>query len=188
MIVVVIPAKGASNRLPNKNMALINGRPMIDYAILDARASKRVDAIYVSTDCEAIAAHAEGLGVKVILRPESLGGEVPITEVYRHALSQLNDPDIRVIVGVQPDHPDRNVSVDEALAEFERAGADVLYSTEADGTKNGAHYIMSRRFLETGEAREPVSIVDDCTNVHYQEHLERAGARLLARSRAARQD
>jgi CMP-N-acetylneuraminic acid synthetase len=85
MIVIVIPAKGASNRLPNKNMTPINGRPMLDYAIEGALASKRAAAVYVSTDSDAIAAHAAACGIKVIRRPESLGGEVPIIEVYRHA-------------------------------------------------------------------------------------------------------
>ena len=38
MIIIIIPAKGVSNRLPNKNMTPINGRPMIDYSIDQALA------------------------------------------------------------------------------------------------------------------------------------------------------
>ena len=181
MIVIIIPAKGRSGRLPNKNMAPINGTPMIDYAIDDALASERADAVYVSTDNDAIAAHAEARGVPVIRRDESLGGEVPIIEVYRHAVVNLSQHDIGVVVGLQPDHPDRDVSVDAAIAEFEREEADRLLSTEADGTKNGAHYILSRRFLETGDSRKDVVIMDDCTNIHFQADLERAAARLRQR-------
>ena len=182
MIVVVIPAKGASNRLPNKNMAEVGGKPMIDYAIDDALASERAEAVYVSTDSDRIAAHAQGRNIPVIRRPESLGGEVPIIEVYRHALEAMPDGDkVETLVGLQPDHPDRIVSVDDTIAVFEQAGADVLASTEADGTKNGAHYVLSRHFVDTGEARHSVTIIDDCTNVHFEADLERAGKRLAAR-------
>ena len=182
MIVVVIPAKGASRRLPNKNMTPLAGRPMIDYAIDDALASQRADAVYVSTDDDAIAAHAESRYVRVIRRPESLGGEVPIVEVYRHALAKMDEDErVRVVVGLQPDHPDRDLSVDETIAIFEARDADVLNSTESDGTKNGAHYVLSRRFVETGEVRQTVTVIDDCTNVHYERDLERAASRLSAR-------
>jgi CMP-N-acetylneuraminic acid synthetase len=182
MIVIIIPAKGASNRLPNKNMTPINGRPMIDYAIDDALASKRASAVYVSTDSEAIATHATARGLPVIRRPESLGGEVPIIEVYRHAIANMpNGADVSVVVGLQPDHPDRDVSVDESIAIFERENVDVLNSTEADGTKNGAHYVLSRHFVNTGEARRKATIVDNCTNIHFPADLRKASERLSER-------
>lgn len=185
MIVIVIPAKGHSNRLANKNMTAINGRPMLDYTIDQAGASSRADAVYVSTDSDDIAAHAETRDIAVIRRPVSLGGEVPINEVYRHAVANMpNGGDVSVLVGLQPDHPDRNVSVDEALDRFERADADVLNSVEADGTKNGAHYVLSRHFVDTGEARKTVTIVDDCTNIHFPEDLERAARELAGRAKA----
>ena len=183
MIVIVIPAKGASTRLPNKNMTTINGRPMLDYAIDDALKSARADAIYISTDDDAIAAHAQSRSIAVIRRPVALGGEVPIIEVYRHALANMEDGDrVTVMVGLQPDHPDRDFSVDKTIAIFEEAGADVLNSTEADGTKNGAHYVLSRHFVDTGVARETVTIVDDCTNIHFVANLQRAAQRLAARA------
>lgn len=181
MIVVVIPAKGQSNRLPNKNMTPINGRPMIDYAIASARQSVQANAVFVSTDSDAIAAHAETRGVPVIRRLQSLGGEVPILEVYRHAVSQMPGGElVATVVGLQPDHPDRDVSVDDALARFFEAGADRLMSTEADGTKNGAHYVLSRHFIDTGSSRKDIVIVDDSTNIHFPADVERATARLPA--------
>ena len=183
MIVIVIPAKGGSTRLPNKNMAKINGRPMIGYAIDDALASKRAGAVYVSTDSDVIASHVESRNISVIRRPESLGGEVPIIEVYRHALANMSDGDkVEIIVGLQPDHPDRDVTVDESISRFEEGDADVLNSTEADGTKNGAHYVLSRHFVDTGEARRTVTITDDCTNIHFEDDLTRASARLKERT------
>lgn len=180
MIIAVIPAKGQSGRLANKNMLPVAGRPMIDYAIADARASKRVQRIVVTTDSDDIAAHCAAQGVEVVRRGTELGGEVPLLDVYRHAVAAIGG-NVDTLIGVQPDHPDRTVSLDGALALFEAEGADCLYSIEADGTKNGAHYILSAHFLETGSARRKVGIVDDCTNIHYAEDLAKADQRLRER-------
>lgn len=181
MIVVIIPAKGDSSRMPNKNMALLNGTPMLDYSVRQARAGTQVAEIYVSTDSDVIAERARGLGVEVIRRATTLGGDVPIVEVYRHAIETIANPKIQHIVGLQVDHPDRHISIDDALAAYQKSGADLLTSTEADGTKNGAHYIMSRQYLETGRNNKTITIVDDCTNIHYEADLRRAEKNLKKR-------
>ncbi len=183
MIAIVIPAKGRSNRLANKNMTPIHDRPMIDYTIDAARASTRADVICVSTDNATIADYAEKSGVRAIRRAESLGGETPLLEVYRHALHSLPEgPEITVMVGLQPDHPDRDIAVDETIAIFERDGLDRLMSDDAQGTHNGAHYVLSRHFVETGESRADGVVVDDCTNIHHAEDLARAARRLATRA------
>lgn len=186
MIVIIIPAKGASTRLPNKNMARVAGRPMIDWTIDDALLSVRAEAVYVSTDSDVIEAHAKKRGVRVLRRPDSLGGEVPILEVYRHALKKIPESnDIRIVVGLQPDHPDRQISVDETLEIFERGALDRLMSMEPNGEKSGAHYVLSRYFVETGESRKDLTITDDCTNVHHLADLKRAEVNLKARRSGA---
>lgn len=183
MIVIVIPAKGDSSRLPNKNMHDLNGRPMIDYAILEARQSNRADAIFVSTDSDKIAEHAAALGVTVIRRPTSLGGEVPLFDVYRHAAEHIGLNKIDVMIGLQADHPDRIMNVDSALAIFEEKVADYMTSTEADGTVNGAYKMYTRKMLETNDPQKHIVIIDDCTNVHYAEDLARAAELLRTRKR-----
>lgn len=178
MIITVIPAKGGSKRLPGKNMAILNGKPMIDYSIKSASESKCTDLVYVSTDDDYIANYVQKKGLQVIRRPVSLGGEIPIIEVYRHAIKYINKSNINILVGLQPDHPDRKIKIDEAIEIFREASADRLMSTEKDGTKNGAHYILSDYFIKTGTSRKDVTIIDDCTNIHYIEDLEKAAKNL----------
>jgi CMP-N-acetylneuraminic acid synthetase len=187
MIVIVIPAKSSSSRLANKNMVEINERPMLDYSIDQALASQKADAIYVTTDGEAIAKHAEARGIKTIHRPQELCGDAPIIDVYRHAVHQI-DGDVTVVVGLQPDHPDRDVSIDETLEILARENADRVMSTEADGTKNGAHYVLSRHYIDTEESRKDVTIIDDCTNIHYEEDLARASGRLTPATTETKND
>ena len=46
-----------------------------------------------------------------------------------------------------------------------------MSSTESDGTKNGAHNIMSAKGIISGEFKKKGCIKDDCTNVHYKSDL-----------------
>lgn len=180
MILIVIPAKETSSRLPGKNMLPINGSPMIDYAIAAARASKRIGRIVVSTDSDEIAEHCRTAGIEVVRRGPELGGDAPLFDVYKHAALAVGLNNIDIIVGLQVDHPDRLVGVDEALDAFESQHADYLTSSDASGKVNGSYKIYARRMLETKEPRKHVVLVDNCTNIHYAEDLDRA-AHILSR-------
>jgi len=49
-IVALIPARGGSKGIPNKNILPIAGKPLIEYTINAAKQSKFIDDIYISTD------------------------------------------------------------------------------------------------------------------------------------------
>ena len=51
----IIPARGGSNRVPNKNIIKINGSPLISYSIKTAYDSNVFDRVIVSTDSSDIA-------------------------------------------------------------------------------------------------------------------------------------
>ena len=182
MIIAVIPAKGQSTRLPNKNMSDINGRPMLDFTIEYARRSKLISEIYVSTEDAVIAEHCKSQSIEVITRDASLCGETPIIDVYRDAYMQLENSRIDTLVGLQPDHPDRWLGVDDVIDQFIDSNAEQLISTEADGTKNGAHYILSKSVLLGKCPKDIHTVIDDCTNVHFIQDIERAAQHLAVRS------
>ncbi len=175
MKIAVIPAKGKSKRLANKNMRIINNKPMINYSISYAERSTMLDDIYISTDSQLIASHVKKLGHKVIMRPVTLGGEIPIIEVYKHALASIsNSIDIEFLYGLQPDHPDRKIECDKVINFFISNEADRLFSKDKLGEKNGAHYIISKYFFDNMQSRKDIFIIDNCTNVHYEKDIEAA--------------
>jgi 3-deoxy-manno-octulosonate cytidylyltransferase (CMP-KDO synthetase) len=99
---VVIPARLASTRLPNKPLADIGGRAMIARVVERAEAAD-IGPVAVATESAEIAAALEGTGAKVVLtRPDHPSGSDRIFE----ALGQL-DPERRydVVVNVQGDFP-----------------------------------------------------------------------------------
>ena len=64
----IIPARGGSKSIPNKNIMSICGKPLIAYTIDAGKKSKYVDEIIVSTDSEVIKVIAEQYGAKEIGR------------------------------------------------------------------------------------------------------------------------
>jgi CMP-N-acetylneuraminic acid synthetase len=72
-IIAMIPARMGSTRLPMKNLALINGKPMVYYAIAAARDSGVFDRIVVNSENPAFGEIATRYGVEFYQRPEKLG-------------------------------------------------------------------------------------------------------------------
>ena len=73
VIYAMIPARIGSTRLKMKNLALINGKPMIYYAIRAAKESGVYDKIILNSDSEIFSKIAERYFVDFYLRPEELG-------------------------------------------------------------------------------------------------------------------
>ena len=81
--IAIIPARGGSKRIPDKNIREFCGRPMISYALQTAKESKLFDVIHVSTDSERTAQIVTQLGFSVdFMRPMELADDqVPIMPV-----------------------------------------------------------------------------------------------------------
>lgn len=88
--IAVIPARGGSKRLPRKNIALLNGKPLVAYSIEVAKASQLFSRVIVSTEDEEIAAIAAKHGAEIIMRPEHLADDqTPVVDVCLHVLRTL---------------------------------------------------------------------------------------------------
>jgi CMP-N-acetylneuraminic acid synthetase len=88
--IAIIPARGGSERVPNKNILEIGGKPAISYAISTAIKSNIFSNVYVSTDSKEIASISKEFGANVIERPENISGPLtPITVVVQHAIRHL---------------------------------------------------------------------------------------------------
>lgn len=88
MNLAIIPARGGSKRIPNKNVIDFFGRPMLHYSLRAARESGLFDAVHVSTDSRAIADAAAEAGFPVgFMRPPELADDkTPIMPVLAHVL------------------------------------------------------------------------------------------------------
>lgn len=92
-VVALIPARAGSKRIADKNVALLNGHPLIAYTISAARQSGVFGAVIVSTDSERYAAIARHYGAEIPgLRPAAFAGDTsPDIEWVRYTLQKLRD-------------------------------------------------------------------------------------------------
>jgi len=118
-ILALIPARGGSKRIPEKNIKVLSGKPLISYSIITAKKSKYIDKVIVSTDNEEIADISREFGSKVIIRPKELAkDETPTIEAVFHAIDSLKKEnyDPNIIVLLQPTSPLRNTKdIDNAI-------------------------------------------------------------------------
>lgn len=92
--IAVIPARGGSKRLPNKNIINFNGKPMIAWTIIAAIDTNLFDLVLVSTDSPEIAAVSKEYGAYVpFLREKKADDFSTVSEATIEALNQLNDYD-----------------------------------------------------------------------------------------------
>ena len=132
-VCALIPARGGSKGIKNKNIRLLNGLPLIGHSIASAKASQLVDRVIVSTDDEAIRHVANDLGAETpFLRPSELSDDkAGMWGVIDHAFSWLKDSgDVcDVIVLLQPTSPIRTAGViDKALNVFKSSRCSSLVS------------------------------------------------------------
>jgi CMP-N-acetylneuraminic acid synthetase len=108
-VLALIPARGGSKGIPDKNIRPLAGRTLLEYAARAASASGVVDRIVLSTDSERIAAEGRRIGVEVpFSRPRELAGDdTPMFPVIEHAVESLEQHGWRpeIIVLLQPTSP-----------------------------------------------------------------------------------
>lgn len=74
-ILAVIPARAGSKGIPNKNIRIIGGHPLIYYAIRNALDSELVSDVIISTDSSEVKIIAEQMGASVKWRNSELCGD-----------------------------------------------------------------------------------------------------------------
>lgn len=132
-ILAVIPARGGSKGIPLKNIADLNGRPLIAYTIEAAKKSKVFDRIIVSTDDRKIEEISIRCKAEVIKIPKRLAQDISTTEsVMLHILTWLRNNENyipRIIYLLQPTSPLRDYKdIKNAYKKFIREKLDSLLS------------------------------------------------------------
>ena len=93
-IVALLPMKGNSERVPNKNLKLFNGKPLFHIVVQTLLESKYIEAIVVNTDSNEIKENIEknfGNKVTVINRPSDMIGDmVSMNRIIGHDINVVN--------------------------------------------------------------------------------------------------
>ena len=152
---VLIPARAGSKGIPDKNIKLINGKPLIAWSIEQALASPLIEDVYLSTDGENIRKIALQFGAKApFVRPAELASDTASTEaVMLHFLEWLETAALPMdaLVLLQATSPVRSKSlIDDCIRTFINSGADSLLTVvenEHFGWKNQAAPVADYDFM-----------------------------------------
>jgi CMP-N-acetylneuraminic acid synthetase len=136
--IAIIPSRGDSKRLPNKNIKLLGGLPLLVYSINYAKQHNFIEAIYVSTDDEAIKKVALQYGAQVIDRPQELSGDLePTVTALKHVLESIED-EVENVILLQPTNPLRPKNLlNEAFQLFTEHKCDSLFTVTRNHQKFG---------------------------------------------------
>lgn len=131
--IAIIPARGGSKRLPNKNIKILAGKPLITWTIEAAIESRCFDHVYVSTDSEDIARVARSVGAEVpFLRPKHLAtDEATTNDVVTHLVEwvEVNISPVAQVAILQPTSPLRTAThIQEALILYQKKQANAIIS------------------------------------------------------------
>lgn len=181
-IVALIPLRGGSKSIPNKNIKNLAGKPLCFWSLFSAINSKKIDEVWVSTEDKKIKKIVENfnLGVKIIDRPKELADDSSSTESVMIHFAEKVPFDI--LVTIQATSPlTSNSDLDSALKEFSEKNLDSMvtgvptkrFFWSRDGKplnynphlrprrqdwngsimENGAFYITKRKILDEQKNR-----------------------------------
>jgi len=150
-VLALVPARGGSKGIKDKNIISLAGKPLISYTIETARKSIYIDDLIVSTDSKKIAKVAQKCGAEVpFFRSQELATDTAKTvDVVIDAIQRLSamGREYDLLVLLQPTQPLRNIEdVDGAIEEYVRMGEkDVVTVSEVTD-----HPILIRKINEKG--------------------------------------
>ena len=117
IITAIIPARGGSKKIPRKNIKLFLGKPLIYYSIKQAKESKYINRIILTTDDEEIRQIGMKYGVEApFLRPKEISDDLSTDlEFFEHYLewTKKNEPEKipDILVQLRPTYPTRKVEI-----------------------------------------------------------------------------
>jgi len=128
----IVPARGGSKRIPNKNIIDFFGKPMIIWTLEAAKNSQLFSRIVVSTESENIKSIVEEYGFDVVLRPKELAtDDATLTPVVLNVLTQLAKENIfyKNVCMLMANCPIRDCNdIINSFREFEKKSSKLLMS------------------------------------------------------------
>ena len=166
-ILAFIPARWGSKRVPHKNLLEINGKSLFMYSVEYAKASKFVDDVLVSSDCEDILRIAHQAGcLKNDIRPPELSTDTSrIVEAMIYELSKLKKQRYDAIVVLQPTYPIRPIEMlDEAIKLYFTKESSLISVVKA---KEQPAFI---RYIKDGCLHKILHVSSDIRSQNFQQY------------------
>jgi CMP-N-acetylneuraminic acid synthetase len=173
-LLIIIPAKLDSKRLKKKNIQQINNKTLVEHSIDYAKSSNYEKEIVISSESDIVRDLALKNNIRFLEREKSLCGDAEVVDVYINVLQKLNEQ-YDYVVALQPDHPDREHTLDFCLDYMIENNYDDLITIEPNFKRSGSVRIFKYEFLLNQNVSKRIGCLrDSATDIHYLEDLQKA--------------
>ena len=129
----IILARGGSKGIKNKNLQILNGKPLIYWSIKKSLECKKISKTWVSSDSEKILNLSKNFGANIIKRPRIYSKDSSSSEsAWEHAIKYINKEKkiCNYVVGIQPTSPLRDAKdFERGINIFEKNKLDSLFTS-----------------------------------------------------------
>jgi len=172
-VLAIIPAKLDSKRLKHKNIREIDGKPMFLHSVDYADASRYGVEVIVSSESDVVEEICNQYEVRFHKRPAELCGDVEVVDVYQHIINEINE-EYDIVVGLQPDNPNRVNTLDECLDYMIENKYDDIITIDDTYRRSGAMRLFKYDLLKQGKVSYRIGCVKEtATDIHTEEDLEK---------------
>ncbi len=181
--IAIIPCKTDSKRVVRKNLQKIDNKTLLEISIEHAKDSNLIKAIFVSTESQEVRDLASAYAVECLSRPSNLLADAEVCDVYVEALTQLKEKsfpleEYEYLIALQPDHPDRDSSIDELINYAYANKYDDLFTVSSNVVRTGSVRILRIEHAIAGKVSRRVGCFEDnATNIHSLDDLKHAACR-----------
>jgi len=151
-IKALIPARGGSKGISNKNMSILNGKPLIFYTINEILKILNPEDIYLSSDSDEILNYGDSFKINLIKRPDEISQDKSTSsDVINHFINhkKLENKNDFTILYLQPTSPLRTFShIKESLEIFYKNDCNALISVSESKELPNKAYIAKDNKLE----------------------------------------
>ncbi len=178
-IVAIIPARGGSKRLKNKNIFPLNGKPLISYTIEACKKSSFIDEIYVSSDDKKILEVARKYGAIDLIRDSKFSDDhTPKIVAIREVLKQkefIRDGHPDIVIIPQANSPEISSDIiDEGFELMFKYDLWEVMSADHNGVQNAAFRIVKKKHLYNEFLSAHCGfVISNITDVHSIEDIKK---------------
>ena len=129
-ICIQIPARAGSKRVKSKNLRLINGKPMLQYAV-EAALEASVGEVYVNSDSNDMLELGRQLGARTYRRPDQLASDEATGDEFTYVFLKNGPDGIDTLVMVSPVCPLVTADDITAIKVFSESDCDTLITCDS---------------------------------------------------------
>lgn len=145
-VLAIIPARGGSKGIKDKNLAPLMGIPLINHTMNYAVKHPLIDDIVVSTDSHKILSHCESNGIEVVKRPDELATDTALViDAIKYTISFLEEKGRKydVVLLLEPTSPLRTDELVDDAIEAVQKGYTSASTFEVIDPPPGRLWVMS---------------------------------------------